>query len=283
MSLRAFTRRLVHATGKLDVAFPYITLFDDILAAVLPAGSSYAYAGYVNGMWPTFDVLKARFPHARLLDISVWSSADATALDIENGDAAIGDAPAWYERQVARGVYRPVLYIQASSMKALEQEMASVHIARASYRLWSAHYGLRAHLCSPAACGYGLSQADGTQWTQTALGRSLDQSILLPGFFDPRPPPAVPAWQEAMMNVLPTLQQGAADDPGRVKFVHRAQALTALVGTLNGLHAAQALAVDGAYDESTTLAVAAVQKFFGLKEDGVTGPATWKALVTGAP
>ena len=52
----------------------------------------------------------------------------------------------------------------------------------------------KAHLCAPGACGYGTGQADGTQWTQTALGLNLDRSILLPDFFDMRPAPRpVPA------------------------------------------------------------------------------------------
>ena len=85
------------------------------------------------------------------------------------------------------------------------------------------------------------------------------------------------------MNTLPTLQQGDHDLPTGVAHVHRAQALTALVGKLNGLYAAETLVANGVFDESTTLGVAAVQKFFGLKEDGVVGPKTWVPLVTGRP
>jgi peptidoglycan hydrolase-like protein with peptidoglycan-binding domain len=289
MSLQAALRRLVHATGALDMTLPCTTMFDDIVVAVLPSGTSYAYAGYVDGMWPTFPELKARFPLADLLDMTVFASGDATGLDIETGDATITQAPGWYERQVARGVYRPVLYVEASRMKALEEVMAGQHVARASYRLWTAHYAAKAHVCAPGSCGYGLTQADGTQWTQTAAGRNLDQSILLPGFFAPRPKPvptpvpAVPAWEEAMMNALPSLSLGVSDDPGHVYFVHRMQALTALVGKLNGVAAASAVVADGIFDDRTHLGLMAVQKFFALTEDGVCGPKTWAALVTGHP
>ena len=61
------------------------------------------------------------------------------------------------------------------------------------------------------------------------------------------------------------------------------QALVQLVGSLNGLVGARGLTVDGVFAESTTVGVMAVQKFFGLKEDGICGPATWSALVTGHP
>jgi hypothetical protein len=218
--------------------------------------------------------------------MAVFASGNATGLDIENGDATIAEAPGWYERQVARGVYRPVMYIQASNMKALETELAAAHVNRASYRLLVAHY-IGAHLCSPGTCGYGVGHADGTQWTSSALGLNLDRSILLPDFFAGRPKPAptpspgLPAWEEAMMNALPTLRQGDADEDGKVKYVHRAQALVQLVGQLNGLVGARGLGITGTFDESTTVGVKVVQKYFGLAEDGTVGPKTWAALVTG--
>ena len=288
MSLGALARRLFHAKGTVDTSVLYLTMFDSITPSVLPTGGSYAYAGYVDGLWPTYAEVKSRFPGHDVLSIAVFASGNAQALDIENGGATIAEAPGWVEKQIALGVYRPALYIEASNMKALEQAMAANHIARASYRLWVAHY-IGAHVCGPHSCGYGLSQADGTQWTKSAMGLNLDRSMLLPDFFaerpapNPTPSPAGPTWEEAMMNVLPTLQQGDHDLPHAVAYVRRAQVLTALVGKLNGLYGAETLAADGVFSESTTVAVAAVQKFFGLKEDGVCGPATWSALVTGHP
>lgn len=291
MSLEALVRRLFHATGSLDASLPYITMFDDVTVPILPSGGSYAYAGYVNGLYPTFPDLQKRFPGHRLLDISVFASDNATVLDIETGDATIVQAPDWSERQVARGVWRPGLYIQASNMKSLELEMAAAHIPRASYRLWSAHYGPRAHLCSPKTCGYGMTQADATQWTSTALGLSLDQSILLPDFFDGRPAPAPkptpvptpagPSWTEVMMNELPTLQQGDKDGPGKVETVGRMQSLIKYIGQCNGIEAAKDLDVDGDFGIKTTNALLDIQKFFGIKQDRVCGPKTWAAIVTG--
>lgn len=301
MSLDAFARRLVHATGQLDVTTQYITMFDDITVTALPTGGSYAYAGYINGMWPTFDALKERFPHARLLDVAVFASGNATCLDIERGDATIAEAPAWFERQVARGVYRPVFYIQASNMKALELELAAAHIERSAYRLWIAHYTRQPHLCSPKTCGYGRTRADATQWTQTALGVNLDQSILLPDFFDPRPvvkPPAPkpvptpapvgPTWEEAMMNALSTLAQGDKDGPGKIELVGRMQSLMKYIGRVNCIPPASDLEVTGEFDLKTTNALLAVQEFFGLHDSAeyhnrVCGPKTWAALVTGHP
>ncbi len=186
MGSTALLRRLAHATGKMAAMPGLITMFDDIVVAKLPTGSVYAYAGYVDGLWPTFPELKAKFPGHHLLDITVSASEDATCLDIERGDASNFVAAAWVIRQAARGVYRPVLYTDASNMAGLERTMTAQHIPRIGYRLWIAHYA-KCHICSPWTCGYGLTQANGTQWTQNALGVSLDQSVMLPHFFDTKP------------------------------------------------------------------------------------------------
>jgi hypothetical protein len=271
-------------------------MWDDITVSTLPTGGSYAYAGYVDGLWPTYSAIKARFPGHRLVSVAVFASDNAECLDIENGDASISEAPGWFERQVARGVYRPIFYIQASNVKALEQVLAAHHIARSAYRIWTAHYAGKAHLCAPRSCGYGLSEADGTQWTKTALGLNLDRSLLLPNFFDPRPapkppvnpPPAVPTWEEAMMNSLPTLKQGDKDGPGKVEFVGRMQALIKYIGQVNNIEAAKDLTVDGDFGMKTTNALLGVQAFFGLHntseyQQRACGPRTWPALVTGHP
>ena len=57
------------------------------------------------------------------------------------------------------------------------------NISRSAVRLWSAHYGLGEHICGPNSCGAMPIEADGTQWTSNALGRNLDQSLLLDTFF----------------------------------------------------------------------------------------------------
>lgn len=296
MSLSAFARRLAHTSGKLDLSRPYITMWDDITVSALPTGGSYAYGGYVDGLWPTYSDLPERFPNHRLFSIAVFTSDDAECLDIERGDATIEEAPGWFERQVARGVWRPALYTQAGNLKALEMEMRLRHVPRGSYRLWSAHYTGKAHLCSPESCGYGLSEADGTQWTSNALGINLDRSLLLPDFFDrrpapkpvdppaPTPAPVKPSWQEVMMNALPALAQGDKDGPGKVEYVGRMQALIKYIGACNGIEAAKDLTVDGDFGLKTTNALLSVQEFYGMHGSDeyaqrVCGPATWPKLI----
>jgi hypothetical protein len=182
-----------------------LTMYDSIDVTQIPA-SAAAVAGYVGGSWPTFASLQKLFPHACLLSVAISADEDADVLDVEPLDAKAPQAPGWVRRQQARGVYRPGLYAQASSMEALLATVAAAGIARASVRLWSAHYGAGAHICGPQSCGYpGVPACDGTQWTPAALGRNLDQSLLLAGFFDGPPPAPAPATlpEDAMIMVQP--------------------------------------------------------------------------------
>ena len=61
--------------------------------------------------------------------------------------------------------------------------LSQAGIARARTRLWTAHYGLGEHICGPASCGALSVNADGTQWTSSAMGLVLDQSLLVADFF----------------------------------------------------------------------------------------------------
>lgn len=164
------------------------TMFDAVNITAIPK-DAYAVAGYVNGHWPTFAQLETAFPQAKRLSIAVTAEADADCLDIEPGDATNALAPAWFRRQKARGVALPVFYTSLSNVKALVGVLAAAGIKRDQYRLWTAHYTFTAHLCS-ASCGYGMpTYADATQYTDKALGRSLDASFLSTGFFSLPPIP----------------------------------------------------------------------------------------------
>jgi len=263
-----------------------ITMFDSVTASALPRGN-FAYAGYVNGRFANIPEIKARFPNANVLSIAVFASADADCLDIEQGDATPAQAAGWVARQFARGVARPCLYASVSVMNEVVAAMHAAGVPRESLRLWSAHYTFRPHICGPATCRLISIGMDGTQWTDQAAGGTCDESLLTDSFFDPAGvPPGVlslsATQMEAIMNNLPVLQHGDVDFPVRVLFVHRLQQLVAGIGAWNGLSATTGMAVDGDFGPQTAAAVKAVQKFFGLAQDGIVGPATWSALVTGS-
>jgi hypothetical protein len=166
-------------------------MFDAVEIDQIP-GDASAVAGYVNGNYVTFGQLSVKFPKAHRLSIAVTAEADADALDVEPGDAVYGQVPAWYRRQKARGAARPVIYASVSLMTTgILPVLKQAGIARSDVRLWSAHYTYSPHLCGSASCGAMPVQADATQWTDQALGRNLDQSVLAADFFGPPPQPGV--------------------------------------------------------------------------------------------
>ena len=165
-------------------------MFDTALNNQFPAGAA-AYAAYVDGRvgdQPNYAYIVSTFPRAQHLSIALFASDNADALDVEPGAAAPSDIPGWYARQVARGIQRPVLYASASTMNnEILPILSQARIARAKTRLWSAHYGLGEHICGPRSCGQLSIDADGTQWTSSAMGLVLDQSLLLDTFFTTTP------------------------------------------------------------------------------------------------
>jgi GH25 family lysozyme M1 (1,4-beta-N-acetylmuramidase) len=86
-------------------------------------------------------------------------------------------------------------------------------------------------------------------------------------------------WTEKLVANLPTLQMGSKDEAGQAFTVRRAPVLTAGVGRWNSLGSVTAITDDGAFGAGTKAAVEAVQRHFGLAQDGVVGPATWRALI----
>jgi hypothetical protein len=85
---------------------------------------------------------------------------------------------------VARGLQRPVVYASVSTMNEnILPVLSQAGIARANVRLWSAHYEAGEHICGPSSCGLLSVDADGTQWSDNALGLVLDQSLLADDFF----------------------------------------------------------------------------------------------------
>jgi hypothetical protein len=163
-----------------------MTMYDTAYNDQFPAGAD-AYAGYVDGSLgnqPNYAYIVSAFPKAQHLSVAVFTSDDADTLDVEPGAADPSGVPGWYERQKQRGIQRPCVYASVSTMAGtILPVLQQANIARDQVRLWSAHYGAGEHICGPASCGLISIEMDGTQWTSSALGRVLDQSLLQPDFF----------------------------------------------------------------------------------------------------
>ena len=164
-----------------------LVMYDDTSVGLIPSDAK-AVAGYVNGNYATWPDVLRLFPHARHVSIAVTSGVVADCLDVEPGDAANADAPGWYrafKRAAAKNKQphrKPIFYTSTSNADALVAELATHGVARHEYKLWLAHYGDGKHICGPDTCGLCRCKADGTQWTSTSHGRSLDESYLRPHF-----------------------------------------------------------------------------------------------------
>ena len=182
-SLRFLAGKGYFLAGKRPKPSPAPTvMFDDIDLSLIPKDAP-AVAGYVGGRWPTFSRLRSMFPSAKRVSIAVSASEDADILDIEAGDATNAEAASWFIRQRKQGAKRPGFYTSVSNVPALMGVLARAGVGRGDFRLWTAHYTGVPHLCS-SRCYYGMpTTADATQYTDHALGRSLDESQVGPSFF----------------------------------------------------------------------------------------------------
>lgn len=263
-----------------------LTMYDSAFNSQYPPGAA-AYAAYVDGgigSQPNYGYIVATFPAAHRLSIALDPAHNADALDIEPFAAKVASAAGWYARQKARGIARPCLYASASTMESfIVPAVGAAQIARAEVRLWSAHYGAGEHICGPGSCGAMSIDADGTQWTDRALGRDLDQSLLRDDFFGAPTPHPTANWTEFDMAKLRVLKQDDSDQPGEFWAVHRLQALLAEAGKILAVPAAAVTACDGQFGPKTAAAVRAVQAHYGITVDGIVAAQTWGVLLTGSP
>lgn len=158
-------------------------MYDDVNVSLIPKDAK-AVAGYVGGRWPTYPQVVRDFPHAKKLSIAISAIENADCLDVEPGDAEPVQAASWVRRQHARGKKRPIVYTSASQVQHLVNLLDGNGLRYGKdYLLWSAHYTGKPHFCSPK-CGFGIKvKAHATQFTDRAMGRSLDESICSPEFF----------------------------------------------------------------------------------------------------
>jgi hypothetical protein len=159
---------------------PLITQYDAIDVTQIPVYAN-AVAGYVGGYWPDYSALCACFPNALHKSVCVSADEDGDVLDIEHGDALPSQAPAWWERQRARGLQCPDLYADAAEMPAVIAVMVAAGIDSSQFGQWMAWLG-------PAELPPGVKAR---QYTFTALGRNLDASICDPSFWPATPAPPV--------------------------------------------------------------------------------------------
>jgi hypothetical protein len=153
-----------------------IQMVDAIDAGNLPPVIEAA-AGYVDGHWPSYRSIRARYPRALVLSIAVNHTTPAMVLDVEQGDATPAGAAEWLHVSRQSGFARPCIYTSLSRVAELAGVLERAGHPRASYRLWTAHYTGLSHICG-RKCGYPLSVGPGaTQWLPGSRSRGWDTSL----------------------------------------------------------------------------------------------------------
>lgn len=237
-------------------------------------GVAFYIGGDTPHVWTNAEVQaqKARFrlpifvrsnPHGA----SATNDVAAAVAALHRLGAPHGTLVAWDMEMAADATYIAAVYrllIAAKYTLIVYGSQSTVFGNRSPNGLyWGAEWTNRPHI------------ARGNQMTQWESTAGFDESTALSTlpFWDthhapPAPPPA-PSWEETLVQSLPTVKQGANGTA---------------VKTVQGLCCARGhnTAIDGIFGPQTAIAVRAVQAAVKVAQDGVVGPVTWTALITGA-
>jgi Putative peptidoglycan binding domain len=248
-----------------------IAMPDDTDVSKLPPGYD-AYLGYADGRYANAAALKAKFPTAELVILTVTGETFAppcNGADIEPGNLTAADGARWAAGFLnGKAGRQPVLYASVEGeagygMSDVVAELAIRDIGLAEVRLLTAHYGQGPHICGPHSCGLLNLEADGTQWTDESSGG--DMSMLAGDFFT-----RLLTGTEQIVQELGIVAQGATGEA-----VRTVQALVNAREKGNGAP----LAIDGVFGVNTFAAVRFIQINAKITADGIVGPATWPVLL----
>lgn len=155
-----------------------IFMYDAVTVSNIP-DTAQACAAYVDGRYVNEAAIRARFPSARIVTITVTGIIGPSICDAEPGDLTSEQAIAWVEESLAAGVWRPCVY--ADKFHWDSGLYAALEHYGNRIRRWVAHYD------GVAVVPVGFDAK------QFSTG-NFDTSICLPSFFQPpAPPPEPPA------------------------------------------------------------------------------------------
>lgn len=145
------------------------TMFDAVDITNLPTDVALTL-GYVDGRETAghYDRVRAARPHAKVVPVTVTGATlNAVVGDVETGDMNPASGAAWAHRKVAAAQH-PTLYCNVSTWPSVRAEVQKIGLAGRVFYL-IAHYDGIATI--PAG-------AIGKQFTDHALGKSLDESVI---------------------------------------------------------------------------------------------------------
>jgi hypothetical protein len=231
---------------------------DSVNAHALIPGADF-YAGYADGRYKNVADIRARFPHTRVISITVLGTTlDVDAADIETGDLTPASGARWARAKHNRGDH-PTLYCNTSTRPAVEAECHKLGLElHRDYEIWEAHYDNVAAL--PAGAVAKQYRDHGPH------GENVDMSVVAdywPGV-DSKPAP-LPAWFHRALDVKHPFLSGPD--------VHRVQRWLINHGFLPAHDAHGRANDDSIYGPATGAAVKTAKAHHGLHPDTHVGSA----------
>lgn len=114
-------------------------MFDSVSPSGIPADAAMV-AGYVDGVYANVPAMRARFPHATVVQVAVSASypaARGVVLDVESGDATPSQAVAWC-RAYAGPNSDLTVYCDSSTWPTVRAAFAAAGVSEPNY--WVADY-----------------------------------------------------------------------------------------------------------------------------------------------
>lgn len=114
-------------------------MFDSVSPSGIPADAAMV-AGYVDGVYANIPAMRARFPHATVVQVAVSASYPAArglVLDVESGDATPSQAVAWC-RAYAGPNSDLTVYCDAANWPTVRSAFAAAGVSEPNY--WLASY-----------------------------------------------------------------------------------------------------------------------------------------------
>lgn len=115
------------------------TMYDSINPDAIPADAELC-AGYVDGRWPSYQGMVARFGRNRVVSITVTGEPGARVADVERGDLTPQQAAIWAKNELAAG-RRPTIYTNLSTWDACKQALQAQGIDPSRVDWWIARPG----------------------------------------------------------------------------------------------------------------------------------------------
>lgn len=108
------------------------TMYDSVDVSKIPRTAKMV-AGYVNGRYKNYDILRAQFPDAICVPIATQASVnDGIVLDVERYDATPQQAPDWVQRRRALG-FDPTVYTPFFQWSVVRQEFRKQSVPEPNY------------------------------------------------------------------------------------------------------------------------------------------------------